>query len=277
MAREYRVLSAVHPVFSLAPRPLLLCEDANVIGSIFYLMERRHGIILRTVEPVEFETRPELRRKTSEAMIDTLADLHNIDLEKDGLMYLGKPVGFVERQVKGWTDRWYRSQITPLPEMNELASWFAGRLPPESSRPALVHGDFKLDNVMLSAQDCGHIVAVFDWEMSAVGDPLIDLGIFLCYWLYAIPVSQGNAQMSITQHPGWFTRKQIIERYSAKTGLDLKEIKFYEVFAVFKLAVVLQQIFYRYHNGQTDDARFAGLDQRVKLLAGIAASLAEKS
>jgi len=276
MAREYRILAAVNPVFNLAPKPLLLCEDTSVIGSIFYLMERRHGIILRVAEPPEFEAQPILRRRTSEAMIDTLADLHNVDITESGLTGVGKPAGFVERQLKGWRERWHGSQTTELPEMDMLAAWLSDRLPADPIRPTLVHGDFKLDNVMLDASDFGRMVAVFDWEMSTVGDPLVDLGILLCYWLHTVPVSQGDAAVSMTQRPGWFTRKEIVDRYAARTGFDLNGLYFYEVFAVFKLAVVLQQIFYRYHHGQTDDARFATLDERVKLLARIAVSLVEK-
>src|SRR6185503_11474703 len=155
--------------------------------------------------------------------------------------------------------------------------WLVDRLPPDATKPALLHGDFKLDNVMLNALDPGRLVAVFDWEMSAVGDPLVDLGILLAYWTHTVPASQGDALTSVTGRPGWFTREEILERYAARTGGDLTRIKFYEVFAVFKLAVVLQQIFYRYHRGQTDDARFATLDKRVTLLARIATALAEEA
>jgi len=141
----------------------------------------------------------------------------------------------------------------------------------------MVHGDFKLDNVMLDQHDIGRVVAVFDWEMSAVGDPLVDLGIFLAYWVHVSTASQHDAVASVTQLPGWFTRDELLERYGARTQLDLTNIAFYEVFALFKLAVVLQQIFYRYHRGQTDDPRFATLDERVTWLARIATALAEKA
>jgi len=139
----------------------------------------------------------------------------------------------------------------------------------------MLHGDFKLDNVMLDARNVGRLVAVFDWEMSAVGDPLVDLGILLAYWVHTSPASQRDSLTSVTQLPGWFTREEMLERYVGRTNTDLRRIKFYEVFAVFKLAVVLQQIFYRYHRGQTDDARFANLDERVTLLTHIATGLAE--
>ena len=277
MAREYRILEAVHPVFSLAPQPFVLCEDASVIGSIFYLMERRHGLVVRSDEPPGLADRPAARRRLSRALLDALADLHAVDINVHGLVALGKPAGFVERQVRGWSERWSGSQTSALPEMDMLAAWLAERLPPDPPRPTLVHGDFKLDNVMLDASDVGRLVGVFDWEMSAVGDPLIDLGILLAYWVHVSTASQRDAVVSVTHHPGWFTRAEILEHYGGRTELDLTNVTFYEVFAVFKLAVVLQQIFYRYHRGQTDDARFADLDKRVAWLARIATVLAENA
>lgn len=275
MAREYRILDAVHPVYPHAPRPFLLCEDTSVIGSVFYVMERRHGLVVRNAEPPELADRPTERRRASVALVDALADLHGVDIAAHGLTALGKPAGFVERQVRGWSERWHGSKTTQLPEMDALASWLIERLPPDPPRPTLLHGDFKLDNVMLDAHDVGRIVGVFDWEMSAVGDPLVDLGIFLGYWVHTATASQRDTVASVTHGEGWFTRHEILERYGARTRFDLTNIAFYEVFAIFKLAVVLQQIFYRYYRGQTDDPRFAALDERVKWLARIATTLAK--
>ncbi len=277
MAREYRILEAVHPVYPLAPRPYVLCEDASVINSTFYLMERRRGIVVRTDEPPELAERPGERRRASVALVDALADLHTIDIEAHGLSTLGKPAGFVERQVRGWSERWHKSQTTELAEMDALAVWLSERLPPDAPRPTLVHGDFKLDNVMLDALNVGRIVGVFDWEMAALGDPLVDLGILLCYWIHTSTAEQRDSVMTVTHREGWFTRAEILERYGARTRFDLTNITFYEVFAVFKLAVVLQQIFYRYTCGQTDDSRFAVLDGRVAWLARIGATLAGKA
>jgi aminoglycoside phosphotransferase (APT) family kinase protein len=274
MAREYRWLSAMHSVFPLAPRPYLLCEDTSIAGAVFYLMERRHGVIIRTEEPPQLVDRPEERRRVSMACIDTLAALHSIDVERAGLAHLGKPGGFVERQVRGWTERWQRSRIDPLPEMDSLAEWLLAQLPPNPVRASVVHGDFKLDNLMLDATDLGHPVAVFDWEMSALGDPLIDLGIFLAYWTHAKPVQGQDALTSVTDRPGWLSREEIITRYAAHTGSDLSRLRFYEAFALYKIAVVIQQIYFRYRRGQTDDARFANFGQRVTRLAQKAAELA---
>ena len=262
MARECRLLQAVHPVFPLAPRPSLLVDDLNVAGFVFYVMERRRGIVIREDEPPELKPH---RRKISEAMIDTLADLHAIGITEHGLDALGKPAGFVARQIRGWTERWHGSKTSELPQMEEVAKWLDERIPPDPARPSLVHGDYKLDNVMLSVAPATHLVAVLDWEMSAIGDPLVDLGIFLCYWLHA---------EGVTQREGWFKRDEILERYSARSKRSVDNIALYEVFAVFKLAVVLQQIYARFVRGQTDDPRFATLGDQVKRLAEKAASLA---
>ena len=277
MGREYRILEAVHPVFPLAPRPYVLCEDAGVIGATFYIMERRCGFVVRYDEPPELADNPAARRRVSRALVDALADLHAVDINVHGLAALGKPAGFVQRQVRGWSERWKGSQTSELPEMDMLAAWLAERLPPDPPRPTLVHGDFKLDNVMLDARDLGRVIAVFDWEMSAIGDPLVDMGILLCYWVHTSTVSQHDAVTSVTHRAGWFTRAEILERYAARARVDLTNITFYEMFAVFKLAVVLQQIFCRYHRGQTDDPRFATLDSRVTWLARIATDLAGKA
>ncbi len=277
MAREFRILEAVHPVFPLAPRPLLLCEDTDVLGATFYVMERRRGIIVRDEEPPPLIHNTHARRRVSEAVVDALADLHTIDAEAHGLLTLGKSAGFVERQVRGWSERWQGSQTGELPEMEALAKWLTRHLPPETPKPTLVHGDYKLDNAMLDPNDVGRVVGVFDWEMSAVGDPLIDVGIMLCYWVHIASESQRDAIRTVTQREGYFTRDEILERYAARTGNDLTDIAFYEVFAVFKLAVVIQQIFYRYHHGQTDDVRFAELESRVKGFARIAATLAAQA
>ena len=276
MAREFRILRALHPVFPLAPRAVLLCEDAQVVGSVFYLMERRRGLVVRGEEPPQLEGRPEERRRASAALVDALARLHSVDVRAHGLDSLGKPAGFVGRQVRGWAERWHRSRTDELAEMDALAAWLSERLPPDPERPTLVHGDYKLDNVMLDARDVGRVVGVFDWEMSAVGDPLVDLGILLGYWVHTATAVRGDSVATVTDREGWFTREEILERYGSQTGFDPAGVGFYEVFAVFKLAVVLQQIFFRYRSGQTDDPRFAALGERVAWLARVAAQLAEK-
>jgi aminoglycoside phosphotransferase (APT) family kinase protein len=271
MARECRVLAAVHPHFPLAPQPYLLCEDEGVLGSVFYVMERRRGIVIRVDEPEPIKDNVELRRRISGTVIDTLADLHAIDIAAHGLDSLGKPAGFVARQIKGWTDRWHGSKTSDVPDMESLAQWLHDRIPADPPRPTLVHGDYKLDNVMLDADDPSRMAGIFDWEMSAVGDPLVDVGILLCYWVHA--VGDHDAIPSVTTRPGWFTRDEIIARYAERSGTAVHDIVVYEVFAVFKLAVVLQQIYARFVRGQTDDPRFAALGERVAQLARIAKEL----
>jgi aminoglycoside phosphotransferase (APT) family kinase protein len=176
--------------------------------------------------------------------------------------------------VKGWTERWRKAQTDEVVEMEQVACWLDEHTPLDASAPTLVHGDFKLDNVMLDEMDVTRIVGVFDWEMAAIGDPLVDLGILLSYWTHAAAAVPNNAALAgITHLPGWFTRDEIVERYATQSGRDVSLVKFYEVFAAFKLAVVAQQIFYRFRHGQTADNRFARFNEYVSALAKRAASL----
>jgi len=274
MAREYRWLAAMNRVFPLAPRPYLLCEDLDVMGVVFYAMERRRGVVVRSGEPPQLADHPEARRALSESLVDTLADLHAVDVVGEGLSGLGKPAGFVERQVRGWSDRWLRSKTLPVPEMDALADWLRSHLPADPPAPAVVHGDFKLDNVMLSADDVSRIVAVFDWEMSALGDPLVDLGILLAYWSPTSPPEQRDALTGVTHLPGYITPDEVVDRYARRSGRDLSNVRYYQIFALFKIAVVIQQIYFRWKTGQTQDARFANFDARVAYLATHAAALA---
>jgi aminoglycoside phosphotransferase (APT) family kinase protein len=276
MPREYRLLAAINPHFPLAPKPYLLCEDAQVIGAPFYLMERRSGIVVRQAIPPEIGDDLGLRRRISENLVATLADLHAVEIETTGLTNIGKPHGFVKRQVEGWTGRWERAKTGELTEMTETAKWLSDRLPPDAERPTLVHNDYKLDNIMLDAADPARIVAILDWEMCTVGDPLVDLGLLLCYWPQADdPEIFSDSLRSVTMLPGWMKRSEIIELYAARSGRDLSNIAYYQIFALFKVAVVIQQIFYRFHLGQTRDARFADLDKRVEAFAKMAHSMTQ--
>jgi len=276
MAREFRVLQAVHPLFPPAPRVYLVCEDASVIGATFFLMERRRGIVLRRDLPHEFPGDASLPRKISEAFIDCLAQLHLIDVARHGLDSLGRPEGFLERQVRGWTDRWERARTEELPGLGHLVHWLMEKLPP-SGTPALVHNDFKLDNMMLDATDPGRVEAVLDWEMTTVGDPLLDLGCTLCYWTEAgDPEFRGGALSGITTGAGWYTREELVRRYAQKTGRDVSHLGYYEVLGLFKLGVILQQIYFRYHRGQTHDERFRDFHLRVRGLLRAAVDLAER-
>lgn len=276
MAREYRVLRAVHPHFPEAPEVFLLCEDPSVIGCPFFLMERRRGIVIRDSVPRELAAIPDYPRLVSEAFIDCLVRLHSIDISQNGLDSLGRPEGFVERQVRGWADRWARAKTQDLPEMDRVVQWLGEHLPP-SDAATLVHNDYKLDNVMM--QPAGdRVEAVLDWEMTTIGDPLADLGLTLCYWTWVAAAEENavSATPAITARPGWYTRDQFLERYARQTGRDVSHIGYHEVLGVFKLAVILQQIFYRFHRGQTRDERFRAFDGRVRALVRVATSLMEK-
>ena len=283
MPREFRLLRAVNPVFPLAPKPFLLCEDASIIGVPFYLMERRRGIVIRREVPREIGGDAVLRRRISEAMIDTLAALHRVNIYETGLEAIGKPVGFVSRQVKGWHERWRRSKTADVPEIDDVVQWLGERIPEEPDAKtghgaALVHNDFKLDNVMLDVNDPSRVVAVLDWEMCTVGDPLVDLGILLCYWAEKDdPEARRESISPVTTGAGWMSRKEMTERYAEKTGRDVSRIAFYEAFALFKIAVVVQQIYFRYVKGQTHDERFAAFGPRVAGLARAALDLARVS
>lgn len=268
MVREHRWLDAIHPHFPLAPRTYLVCEDPEIAGAPFYVMERRHGLVIRAEEPPQLADRPAARGRASRAMVETLAALHAVDVAAHGLAHLGKPAGFVERQVRGWTERWQRAKTDEIPEMETLAAWLPQHLPPHADPPAIVHGDFKLDNVMFDPSDAGRLVAVFDWEMTALGDPLVDIGIFLAYWAQGRRLEPNDALGSVTNRPGWFSRDEVLECYGAHSRRDLSRIHFYEALAFFKIAVVIQQIYFRYQRGQTRDERFAKFDVRVRHLAG---------
>jgi len=270
MAREFMVLNAVHPLFAAAPQVYHLCEDTSIIGAIFFLMERRHGIVVRGHIPAVLAAFPDYPARVSQGFMDCLVDLHAVDIERHGLVSLGKPAGFLERQVRGWFDRWNRAKTEEILLMDRLIQWLTDRMP-ASPAPTLVHNDFKLDNLMLDADNPGRVEAVLDWEMATVGDPLVDVGLILCYW--SQPSDPGGTKPSLTTEPGWFTRDELIDYYAAKTGRDVSLINYYEVFALFKLAVVLQQIYVRFHRGQTQDERFRHFDKRVHNLIHQAAAL----
>jgi aminoglycoside phosphotransferase (APT) family kinase protein len=277
MAREYRVLHVVHPHFREAPRVFLLCEDPSVIGSTFFLMERRRGMVIRDSIPSELATIPDYPRQVSEAFIDCLVRLHSIDASQPALSSLGKPAGFVERQVRGWAERWNRAKTEDLPEMDRILEWLCDSLPP-SVDVTLVHNDYKLDNVMLRPGG-RQVEAVLDWEMTTIGDPLADLGLTMCYWIWASVAAEDDphpATPGLTAQEGWYTRDQFLQRYAQRTGRDLTYIRYHEILGIFKLAVILQQIFYRFHRGQTQDERFRTFDRRVRGLIRLAASLIVK-
>jgi aminoglycoside phosphotransferase (APT) family kinase protein len=267
MGREYRVLSVLHRAFVPAPRAFVFCDDRAVIGVPFFVMERRRGIVVRREVPPAFGggRDPVANRKLSEAMIDTMVEFHAVDAAAAGLETLGKPDGYLARQVKGWTERWERARTRPVPVADEVLAWLSARLP-ASPPPTLVHNDWRLDNMAVAADDPGRCVAVYDWDMCTRGDPFTDLGTLLSSWFeegeeYAFLASMPS------RVPGFMTRAEAVERYGLKSGRDVRGVPYYYVFGLFKMAVIVQQLYYRYHKGQTQDARMAnGEDVAVGLI-----------
>lgn len=275
MSREYRVLSKLHSVYPAAPRALLYCDDDSILGAPFYLMEPVHGIIVRRDPPSGLQFGAEEARRLSEAFIENLAQLHSIDYAAAALADLGKPHGYLERQVHGWVDRYYGSQTHDLPEVASIAAWMKDHLP-ESSSATLIHNDYKYDNIVLAADDITRIIGVLDWEMATIGDPLADLGTALAYWVD--PQDPGDLQKirwCPSTYPGSFTRAQLVERYAHITGRDVSKIAFYLAFARFKIAVIIQQIYYRYQQGLTSDLRFAAMPEMVRALVRSSVQLTE--
>lgn len=273
MAREHRVLSRLHEVYEPAPRSFLLCEDESVIGAPFLVMERRYGLVVRRHLPEAFRA-AEAQRRMGLALVDGLAHLHAVDFDVIGLSDLGKPAGFIERQVGGWFGRWHQAKSEEVPAMEEVHGWLLDHLPPDGD-PALIHNDYKLDNTMFAADDPGQLVAVFDWDMATLGDPLSDLGALLTYWTDPDDPDEVRAFSPMPiDATGFPTRDDLVERYATVTGRDLSQIHFYHVLALFRVAVILAQIHIRWVRGQTRDPRFAELGPLVSLIADRARSLA---
>jgi aminoglycoside phosphotransferase (APT) family kinase protein len=272
MAREYHVLSRLWESFDKAPRAVAYCEDESVIGSDFFLMQRRDGIVVRGAIPEIFGSGedPVATRKLSEVVIDTLAEFHSVDPVSCGLDDLGRPEGFLQRQVEGWSRRWEKAKHEDNQLADELGAWLAAHLPPER-KPTLLHNDWRLDNMAVSPEDPGTCVAVYDWDMSTRGDPLADLGTLMGSW-FDPGEAPGELSMMPTQSPGWMDRATAVDRYAQRAGADPTRLDWYLVFGAWKLAVILQQIYIRWLRGQTQDERFANLDEGARHLFRLASA-----
>jgi aminoglycoside phosphotransferase (APT) family kinase protein len=270
MGREYRVLSVLYRMFPLAPRAFLYCEDASVIGARFFVMERRRGVVVRRDVPPEFGggKDPVQTRKLSEVLIDTLADFHAVDPAAAGLADLGKPDGYLQRQVKGWSDRWNRAKTKELRSADEVVRWLAEHQPP-TPVPTLVHNDWRLDNMAVAADDPGRCVAVYDWDMCTVGDPFTDVGTLLSSWYEPNEPYDFLSPMP-SREPGFLTRAEAIERYGQRSGRDVSAMPYYYVFGLFKMAGIVQQLYFRWKQGQTKDARMSGGEAVAEGLVGLA-------
>ena len=266
MNREFRVLSKLHAAYPPAPEVILYCDDTSVIGAPFYVMQPVHGIILRRDMPPGLDFSANTARRLSESFIDNLIRLHRVDYAAAGLSDLGKPDGYLERQVRGWIERYHGSKTHDYPEVEKLSAWMQQNMP-STGAVSLIHNDYKYDNVVLDSSDITEIVGVLDWEMCTIGDSLSDLGAVLAYWIDTTdPEDLQENRWGPTTEPGSLTRAEIVHYYSQKTGCETSRIAFYLAFARFKLAVIVQQIYFRYQQGLTKDERFASMPGRIQML-----------
>jgi len=266
MGREVAVLSRLAPVYPRAPRVFAYEATGEVLGAPFYLMERRHGVILRKQLAPALAGDPAAIRRICELLVDALVELHAVDFAAAGLGELGKPAGYIERQVTGWTERYHGSQTDDIPAITEVAAHLAAHRPADGA-PALIHNDFKFDNVIFDPS-LASITGVLDWEMTTLGDPLMDLGTSLSYWAQASdPAMYQQLPFGPTAAPGMMTREEIARRYLERSGRRTDDLVFYYAFGLLKTAVIAQQIYYRFAKGLTADARFAQMIFAVRLLA----------
>ncbi len=267
VAREYRVLRGLIQTDVPVPRPVLLCEDTSVIGAPFYLMERARGVVIRDTLPPAFAADESARAGLGYELVDRLAQLHAVDYAAVGLGDLGKPAGYLERQLRRWTGQLDASRNRPLPDLDAVTEWLAAHLP-ESPPATIVHGDYRLDNAMYAPEPPARIVAIFDWEMATLGDPLADLGYLLSFWMEpGDPTTALEDSWRVTALPGFPTRAQLVARYAERTGRVLTDVPFYVALAIWKLAVLLEGSYKRHLAGTTDDPFFATLGVGVPALA----------
>jgi aminoglycoside phosphotransferase (APT) family kinase protein len=276
MAREHRVLAALAPTPVPVARPLALCEDPAVNDAPFYVMEYKPGVVVHDTVPPGFLARRDERRRCADVLVDTLVALHAVDVAAVGLADFGRPDGYLERQVRRWATQWTGNQTSPLPVVDECLRRLGAALP-ASPAATIVHGDYRLGNVCLDPGDCGRIVAVFDWEMATLGDPLADLGYLLIYWTEAGDPALPGAFSNVTAAPGFPSRDQIVARYGAATGRPTDAIDFYRVLALTKLAIISEGIYKRHTLGQTvgDDRALRVTEALAERALGIAQASAD--
>jgi len=278
MSREFRVLTALHPVFPYCPKPLAYSEDPDLIGSPFYVMERLDGIILRKDLPGGLTLTAPQAEKLCDRFLDVLAELHRVDYKAAGLDAFGKPDGYIHRQVTGWSDRYRAARTEDAPDFEAIMAWIMDKKPADTQSPSIIHNDYRLDNIVLDRFNPETIIGVLDWEMAAVGDPLMDLGNTLAYWVERNdPEERKEIRMMPTHLPGFPTRAELVRRYGEKSGRAVENFDFYYCFGMFRLAVIAQQIYYRYFHGQTQDKRFKMLIFVVHILERAALRVMETS
>ncbi|ERN54596.1 phosphotransferase family protein [Alkalihalophilus marmarensis] len=260
MEREYKILKKVHPYFSLAPEPYLYVEEDDISEKHFYIMEKKEGIVLDDCIPPEIQHVNDIEVKASHALIDTLVNLHSIDIYETNLVELGRPEGYLKRQVKGWIKRYHASIVDNHLGIDKLIRWLQENIP-SSPTPAIVHNDMKLNNMMLSEDDLSKAIGVFDWELCSVGDPLLDLAGSIAYWTE--PGDAETGLVSVTQLGGFLSRNEMVQQYAVKSGRNIDGFDYYLSFAFFKIAVILQQIYSRYKKGELKDERFHTLNKGI--------------
>jgi aminoglycoside phosphotransferase (APT) family kinase protein len=279
MAREYRVLSALAGTSVPVAHTFALCEDPSVNGAPFYVMAYRPGVVIERELPGGFAETPDERRRLSRALVDTLVCLHAVDVDQVGLSDFGRPEGYLARQVRRWSQQWERSKTRGLPAIDELAQRLSASLP--VSPPAtLVHGDYRLGNLALDPADPGHVIAIFDWEMATLGDPLADLGYTLIYWgeMSDPPALRPpGSHQAVTARPGFLSRAELVSAYASESGRDVSAIDFYQVLALFKLAIITEGIHARFLMGKTVGEGFGIVGAQVALLAERALEIAGQS
>ncbi len=267
MGREFDILTALYSVFPYCPKPYVYSEDEAIIGSSFYIMEKLQGIILRKNLPKGLSFTPEQARTLSESSLDIQHKLHSVDYNSIGLGNFGKPQGYVRRQVEGWSKRYRNARTDDAPDFEDVMAWLDKNQPPDCEKPGIIHNDYKLDNLVLDPENPTKIVGVLDWEMATLGDPLMDLGSSLAYWVQKSDSEEMIGMRSLPTHlDGFLTREELVDRYLEKSGLKIDSFDFYLVFGMFRLAGIAQQIYYRYFHGQTRDKRFAMLIFAVLIL-----------
>lgn len=271
MGREYKVLSALQKEYPYCPRPLAYTDDDTILGSPFYLMERIRGIIIRRDFPAQLKLSPADTTRLFRNILKVQYQLHAIDYKKIGLEHFGKPDGYVARQVNGWSRR-YRAARTPdVPDGEAVMAWLLENMPGDTAHPSIIHNDFKFDNVILDPENPLSVIGVLDWEMATIGDPLMDLGSSLGYWVQAGDPEELKAlRTGPTLAPGALTREEMAHEYEKLSGRKMEKFNFYYCFGVFRLATIVQQIYYRYFHGQTSDRRFKNFGVNVKVLLNAA-------
>ena len=266
MSRESRVLSALSAVFRYAPRIYLHVEDPAVIGAPFIIMERKSGITVRRRMPPEFASIPDAGRQLSETLVDVLVEFHAVDYEAIGLGSLGRPHGFITRQVAGWRRRWEAAQTRRNPEADALCDWLSQNIPTSPSA-TLVHNDYKLDNTVFAAADPARMIALLDWDMTTIGDPLLDLATLLAYWTDPADPPHLRAQTPMPSGDyGFLSRTQLLDRYQRRSGRDVGDIRFYLALSIFRWTCYMQQMYFNFAHGYSSDERYRELDETAAKL-----------